>query len=175
MATTLTAVLTHRERFVLAHVGDSRAYLLRDGILTQVTRDHSFVQSLGDAGRLRPEAAARHPGRSVVLRSVDALAEPEPDLVGLDLRLDDRLLICSDGLMTWCRPRPSPRCSPPPIRTPRLTRSSSLRLRPAGGRDHVTCLVADVVDGPALNHDGRLLGAMGDPYLVVDPAAVRSA
>ena len=99
MATTLTAVACDGERVVLAHVGDSRAYLFRDGTLTQLSRDHTYVQQLVDAGRLAPEGVARHPWRNVVLRSVDGDPVHEGvDLVPVPVEPGDRLLLCSDGL-----------------------------------------------------------------------------
>jgi protein phosphatase len=172
MATTLTAVAIQGTRFALAHVGDSRAYLWRDGQLTQLTTDHSFVQALIDEGRLTREEAAVHPYRSAVLRSIDGEHEPEPDVAWLELQLHDRLLICSDGLSDLV---PASRIGEllsvedPDLASGALVEAALER----GGKDNVTCLVADVDDGPALCADGRLLGALQNPYLIVDPAAVR--
>lgn len=174
MATTLTAVLAGRDRCVLLHVGDSRGYLLRGGGLTQLTTDHTLVQSLVDEGRLTREQVASHPYRSVVLRSIDAQTAAEPDVVPLDLTVGDRLLLSSDGLTDLV---PDARIAsllsePDPDTAAAALVDAALA---AGGKDNVTCLVADVVDGPVVLSDGRLLGAMQDPSLVVDPAAVRSA
>jgi protein phosphatase len=174
MATTLTAVALRNDRCHLVHVGDSRAYLLRQGVLTRLTADHTLVQSLIDEGRLTPETARRFPYRSVVVRSVNADAPAEPDLAVLDVRLGDRLLLCSDGLSDLVDDdgiRSGLLHDDPDAAAQDLVRSAL----EAGGRDNVTCLVADVVDGPAVAPDGRLLGALADPYLVVDPCAVRSA
>lgn len=172
MATTLTAVVTDGSRSALVHIGDSRAYLVRDRELHRLTSDHTFVQSLVDQGRLAREEVARHPYRSVVLKSIDAEHSPEPDAVYLDLQVGDRLLLCSDGLTDLV--------SDAVIRNAmtELDRDESVSALvraalEAGGRDNVTCLVSDVEDGPRLVRTGRVLGAMGDPYLVVDPAAVR--
>ena len=172
MATTLTAIVTDGDRCALVHVGDSRAYLLRGGELHRLTADHTFVQSLVEQGRLSPEEVRRHPYRSVVLRSVDAETPPEPDAVYLDLRVGDRLLLCSDGLTDLVSDA---------VITSAMTgldrdEAVSVLVRAAleaGGRDNVTCLLADVEDGPRLVRTGKVLGAMADPYLVVDPAAVR--
>ena len=98
MATTLTAILTDGRRFGLAHVGDSRAYLLRDGGLVPLTTDHTLVQALLDTGRITAEEAATSRMRHVVLQAIDAESAPTPDLIWLDLRAGDRLLLCSDGL-----------------------------------------------------------------------------
>jgi protein phosphatase len=97
MGTTLTGLLWSGAQLGLAHVGDSRGYLLRDGELTQITRDHTVVQALLDDGRITAEEAVSHPQRSMVLR---ALGSPsaEPDLQLRDARAGDRYLLCSDGL-----------------------------------------------------------------------------
>jgi len=98
MGTTLTAVMVEGDRIGLAHVGDSRGYLLRDGRLTRLTTDHTFVQSLIDDGRITEDEARTHPHRSLIMRALDGRHTVEPDLQLLDLRPDDRLLLCSDGL-----------------------------------------------------------------------------
>jgi DNA-binding transcriptional MerR regulator len=94
---TLTAMLWSRSRLALVHIGDSRAYLLRDGGLFQITHDHSVVQSLIDAGRLTPEEAWSHPQRAMLLKSLGTAAET-PDLSLHDAQAGDRYLLCSDGL-----------------------------------------------------------------------------
>ena len=98
MATTLTAVLVRDDRVTLAHVGDSRAYLVRDGELDRLSTDQTLVQLLVDKGDLRPDQVSTHPFRNVVLRSVNGDEPVEPALRELDLVVGDRLLLCSDGL-----------------------------------------------------------------------------
>ncbi len=99
MGTTVTALLRTGGRLALAHIGDSRAYLLRDGELIQITRDHTFVQTLVDEGRLTPDEAEQHPQRSVLMRVLsDVVDDVEPDLSMREARLGDRYLLCSDGL-----------------------------------------------------------------------------
>src|SRR3954449_1393367 len=98
MATTLTAVLTDGDDFVLAHLGDSRGYVFRDGELTRVTRDHSYVQDLVEEGRLDEAEAAHHPWRNVVTRTVNGAGDAEADLLALFLRPGDRILVASDGV-----------------------------------------------------------------------------
>jgi len=96
-STTTTAVLFDGAVIHVAHVGDSRAYLLRDGELRPLTKDHTFVQSLVDEGRITEDEARVHPHRNLILRAVDGKHEPEADLSSLEVRTGDRLLLCSDG------------------------------------------------------------------------------
>jgi len=98
MATTLTAVLVRGDRVSLVQVGDSRAYLVREGKLLRLSTDQTLVQLLVEKGDLRPDQVATHPFRNVVLRSVNGDEPVEPALRELDLVVGDRLLLCSDGL-----------------------------------------------------------------------------
>jgi len=99
MGTTVSAILRVGDEAAIAHIGDSRIYLLRDDELTQITADHTFVQRLVDSGRITPEEAAVHPRRSVLMRVLgDVDASPEIDTTVHDLRPGDRWLLCSDGL-----------------------------------------------------------------------------
>lgn len=172
MATTLTAVATDGSRFVLVHLGDSRGYVFRDGELTQVTRDHTYVQDMVEEGRLTTAEAELHPWRNVVLRTVNGSGEGEPDLLELHLTPGDRVLLGSDGLtdlvgvteMTEVLGRCDDTDSVAHLIAAALAR---------GGKDNITCVVATVVDGPEIAPDGRLLGAMLDPENVVDIVGVR--
>ncbi len=98
MGTTLTAALLEGRRLHVAHVGDSRAYLLRNGSLSQLTDDHTLVQHLIDEGQLTHEEAATHPQRSVVTRAIGVSPEVDVDAMTLELLPDDQVLLCSDGL-----------------------------------------------------------------------------
>ena len=99
MGTTLTAVTVQSDgTAVLGHVGDSRAYLLRDGAVTRVTDDHSLVEQLVRDGRLTPEEAQNHPQRAIITRALGVDPDVEVDTYRIALRPGDRLLICSDGL-----------------------------------------------------------------------------
>jgi protein phosphatase len=173
MATTLTVVVCDGTRVVLGHVGDSRAYRYRDGELDQLSKDHTYVQHLVDTGQLSAEAVRRHPWRNVVLRSVDG----DPQDQGLDVtpvptRPGDRLLLCSDGLtdlVAEARIAEVLHLEDPMAAAAVLTQSALV----AGGRDNITCIVLDVVDGPLVVGDGQLLGAVRDIANIVDAAAVR--
>lgn len=175
MATTLTVVVSDGRSVVLGHVGDSRAYLLRAGELRQITTDHTYVQHLVESGRLSAEGRATHPWRNVVMRSIDG--DPEGgglDITRLDARIGDRLMLCSDGLTDLvddARIAAVLRGRDPDEAAAELT-AAALR---AGGKDNITCVVVDVIDGPRVVGDGRLLGAVYDPRNIVDAAAVRLA
>lgn len=98
MGTTLTAALLEGRRLHVAHVGDSRAYLFRDGTFSQLTDDHTFVQHLIDEGQITREEAANHPQRSMITRAIGVSEEIDVDAMTLDLQPDDVVLLCSDGL-----------------------------------------------------------------------------
>jgi serine/threonine protein phosphatase PrpC len=145
MGTTLTALLWAGRRLGLVHVGDSRAYLLRDGGLTQITHDHTFVQTLVDEGRITEEEADHHPQRSLIMRALDGRGTVEMDLSVREVRPGDRYLLCSDGL-SGVVPRTllaeTLSEGDPETAADKLI---ELALR-GGGPDNVTCIVADVVD-----------------------------
>lgn len=98
MGTTLTGMLINGEHYLIGQVGDSRAYLYRDGRLVQITKDHSYVQEQVDAGYLTPEQARTHPYSNVITRCVGANAEVVPDVYLGTLRSGDVYLLASDGL-----------------------------------------------------------------------------
>ena len=98
MGTTMTAAMLEGERLVIAQVGDSRAYLLHQGKLQQLTRDHSLMADMIEAGQLTPEEARTHPQRSVITRALGRDAHLHPDIYEINVETGDRLLICSDGL-----------------------------------------------------------------------------
>ncbi|NUR06677.1 MAG: serine/threonine-protein phosphatase [Nocardioidaceae bacterium] len=173
MGTTLTALLVDEGRCALAHVGDSRAYVLRDGELSQVTRDHTYVQTLVDAGVISREEARRHPRKNVVINALEASTLAKPDVTVVGIVEGDRFLLCSDGLTDLVDDDTIARCldtADPDDAVARLVQAAL----DAGGTDNVTALVSDVVDGPRLVPDGSMFGAFADPTLVVDPAAVHT-
>lgn len=172
MASTLTAVLGDGRRFALAHLGDSRAYVWRDGDLTRVTRDHTFVQALVEEGRLSEQEALAHPWRHVVTRSLAGDPEELGDLTWLDLRRGDRVLVCSDGLTDMVGEDEVARVLGAHPDDDAAVTALVERALAAGGRDNVTCVLATVVPGVPRSLEGVLVGAGRDPRLVVDPAAV---
>jgi PPM family protein phosphatase len=98
MATTASAFLAGMRSACVAHVGDSRVYALRDGKLTQITHDHSWVEEQVRAGTMSPSAARQHPWRNVVTRALSGGEDPEVDVTELHPDRGERFLLCSDGL-----------------------------------------------------------------------------
>jgi len=122
-------------RLLVANVGDSRAYLFRDGGLTQLTEDHSMVADLLREGRISEEEAEVHPQRNIVTRVLGVYDQVDIDLWPVRRRAGDRLLLCSDGLFQRGRRRPDRRGAPPPGRPPGGSCPSSCAgpTRAAGG------------------------------------------
>jgi protein phosphatase len=146
-STTATVALFDGDhRVAMGHVGDSRAYLFRDGEISQLTHDHTFVQTLIDDGRISEADARVHPHKNLILRAIDGIHDLEPDLFVMDLKLGDRLLVCSDGCSGVLEPgRLADILSTgsPDYAAVELVRASL----EAGSSDNVTCLVAEVVAG----------------------------
>ncbi|MGE5698202.1 MAG: PP2C family protein-serine/threonine phosphatase [Candidatus Sericytochromatia bacterium] len=144
MGTTLTAILFAGNKLGLVHIGDSRGYLMRDGELSQITKDDTFVQTLVDEGRITAEEAHSHPQRSLIMRALTG-QEVEPTLIMREARAGDRYLLCSDGLSDPV----SQETILEALRIPDVAESADrlieLALR-GGGPDNVTVVVADVVD-----------------------------
>jgi PPM family protein phosphatase len=146
MGTTLTAMLWSLPRVALCHIGDSRAYMLRDGEFYQITRDHTLVQSLLDEGRISEDEAATHPQRSLILRALDSRTDAEPDLSLREALPGDRYLLCSDGLSDVVTEETLHRTLLA-IHDPDEAVIQLVELaNRAGGPDNITCIVADVLD-----------------------------
>ena len=164
MGTTLSALMRCGSTgLALVHIGDSRAFLLRDGAVTQITRDHSFVQSLVDTGRITEEEAEHHPQRSLVTRVLTGAPEDEPDLSIRQARLGDRYLICSDGLSDYVG-----RDTIAEVLVGGLSPDETsaklvdLALR-AGAPDNVTVVIGDIVDATSTPASQPIIvGAVAD-------------
>jgi len=144
VGTTLTAMLWAGSRVALVHIGDSRAYLLRDGELFQITNDHTFVQTMVDDGRLSPAEAASHPERALLLRALVGRAGPAADVRLHDARPGDRYLLCSDGLSAVVPPAEVGRVVGTVADPDQAVRELVELARTAGAPDNVSCVVADV-------------------------------
>ncbi|MEO9322381.1 protein phosphatase 2C domain-containing protein [Nocardioides sp. C4-1] len=165
-STTATVALFDGRRIGIGHVGDSRAYLFRDGEISQLTTDHTFVQSLIDEGRITEEEARVHPHRNLILKALDGVHEAEPDLFVLELVAGDRLFLCSDGacgVLDDGRLADVLSMGTPDFAAVELVRASL----EAGSSDNVTCIVADVVTDAT---------ATADPtYAELEPMLVGAA
>ncbi len=147
MGTTLTAgMLGSDGHLVVGHVGDSRAYLVRDGELTQITHDHSLVEEMVRGGELTPEQAEVHPQRSIITRALGIDPQIEVDEYPIDLQPGDRILLCSDGLTTMVRPDEIASIlnrERDPKRAAQLLVDAA---NEAGGEDNVTAVIIEVVE-----------------------------
>ncbi len=144
MGTTLTAAMLEGERLLIAQVGDSRAYLLHKGHLQQITRDHSLMADLIEAGQITPEEARVHPNRSVITRAIGSDTHMRPDIYELNVDAGDRILLCSDGLSSMI----SNNAIESIMRRQSDAQHCADELVTAalenGGADNVTVVVADV-------------------------------
>ena len=169
-STTATVALFDGQRVAMGHVGDSRAYLFRDSEISQLTNDHTFVQTLIDEGRITEEEARVHPHRNLILKAIDGIHDLEPDLFVIELKVGDRLLLCSDGasgVLDAGRLADILSSGSPDYAAVELVRASL----EAGSSDNVTCLVADVVEGEL--DDPDVADAKVTPLLVGAAADMR--
>lgn len=144
MGTTLTALALRGDRIAIAHVGDSRAYVYSNGQLHQMTKDHTFVQTLVDSGEITKEQAAVHPRRNLMMRAIDGIHAVDVDLSIREAHLGDRFLVCSDGLCGVIDEQAISTC----LAADDLTRAVTELIDAAmhkGGPDNITVVVADLV------------------------------
>ncbi len=173
MGTTVSALIMVDDYAVIAHIGDSRIYLFRDGALTQITTDHTFVQRLVDSGRITPEEARFHPRRSVLMRVLgDMDTDPELDTFIMPTQPGDRWLLCSDGLSGV-------------VDDPHTSTALALGLAPGrtadnllkqaldgGAPDNVTIVIVDVGgQHPIFSGTATIVGSASNPVGVEVPAA----
>lgn len=153
MGCTASAVVIDGSRMAVAHVGDSRVYLLSGGVLVRITHDHSYVEELVDAGEITADEARVHPSRSIITRALGSDPDMYADHFTLDVHAGDRIIICSDGLSSMV---PDAKiesvaisCATPQAAADTLV-SAALE---GGGHDNVTVIVVDVEDdGTAARH-----------------------
>lgn len=173
MGTTVSALIMVDDYAVIAHIGDSRIYLFRDGALTQITTDHTFVQRLVDSGRITPEEARYHPRRSVLMRVLgDMDTDPELDTFIMPTQPGDRWLLCSDGLSGV-------------VDDPHTSKAMGLGLAPGrtadnllkqaldgGAPDNVTIVIVDVGgQHPLFSGTPTIVGSASNPVGIEVPAA----
>jgi serine/threonine protein phosphatase PrpC len=173
MGTTVTAALFDGAELGLVHIGDSRAYLLRAGLLRRLTHDHSWVQSLIDEGRISEAEAAVHPHRSLLLRVLNGQPGADAEASLLELSAGDRLMFCSDGL---CGLVDDPEIADLLALPDRDDALAALvgAARGEGGVDNITVLVADVVE-TAAGLDGPPADAADTPAHTVTSVVLGAA
>jgi serine/threonine protein phosphatase PrpC len=144
MGTTCTATLLEGDHLVVAQVGDSRAYLLHGGSLQQITRDHSLVADLVDAGRITEDEARVHPQRSIITRALGNDPDMVPDIYDLAVEVDDRLILCSDGLYGMVLDPAIEKIAKETSSASECVDNLIEAALAAGGVDNVTVIVVDI-------------------------------
>lgn len=164
MGTTATAVIISRDRAYVGHVGDSRAYLLRNGGVSQITADHSWVAGEVRAGRITEEEAANHPRKNILMQAVGSSGEVKVDSAVYELQVGDRLLLCSDGLSNLVNKGEFLESVTPGADLNRAAAHLVALANERGAPDNATVVLAEVVDeipvapappGPELRDDDR--------------------
>jgi PPM family protein phosphatase len=159
MGTTASVLLLNARRFLIGQVGDSRVYRLRDGALTQLTKDHSYVQEQVDAGFLTPEQARYHPYSNVITRCVGASPDVEPDIYTGDVRVGDLFLVASDGLTGMVDDRRLAQLLMNRAVPERKVHSLIAEANGRGGLDNITAIVVEVAnkdDGAISSRSGEI-------------------
>jgi PPM family protein phosphatase len=157
-STTVTAALFDGTTLQVGHVGDSRGYLLRHGTLQSLTTDHTLVQSLVDEGRITEQEARVHPHRNLILKAVDGVHEPDPDLFSVPVEPGDRVLLCSDG----CSGVLEPETMAELLGSGPLDEAAGALVRAsleAGSSDNVTVVLAEVCEGGPIDAAVAVVGA----------------
>lgn len=147
MGTTCTAAMLEESRLVIAQVGDSRAYLMHGGSLSQLTRDHSLMANMIEAGQITPEEARFHPNRSVITRALGNDPDTTPDLYEINVEAGDRLLLCSDGLTSMVEDAEIADILARQADPQKCAIALVNAAIAAGGADNVTVIVSDVEGG----------------------------
>jgi PPM family protein phosphatase len=172
MGTTVTGALFDGTELGLAHIGDSRAYLFRDGHLERLTHDHSWVQSLVDEGKISDAEAAVHPHRSLLLKVLNGQPANDPDLAMITVLAGDRVLFCSDGVCGLIDDATIATA----LRLPDLDDALHQLVAEAlaeGGIDNITAIVADVVESGGTTTD-VVLGAAAERDIPAPESLVRA-
>lgn len=176
MGTTASALVRSGDEVVVAHIGDSRIYLFRDGSLTQMTTDHTFVQRLVDAGRITEDEARVHPRRSVLMRVLGNVdAAPEIDVHNFDTRRGDRWLLCSDGLSGFVSHDEIQAIFLRRDGAELTTRRLIQRSLDHGAPDNVTVIVVDIDDSENQEVDPVFVGSANNALILGADASTRSS
>ena len=173
MGTTVSALVMVDDYAVIAHIGDSRIYLYRDGALTQITTDHTFVQRLVDSGRITPEEARYHPRRSVLMRVLgDMDPDPELDTFIMPTQPGDRWLLCSDGLSGVVDDQHTAKALGLGLAPGRTADNLLKQALDGGAPDNVTIVLVDVGgQHPIFSGTPTIVGSASNPIGIEVPAA----
>jgi serine/threonine protein phosphatase PrpC len=164
MGTTVSALVVLGDQVAIAHIGDSRIYLLRDGELSQITTDHTFVQRLVDSGRITEAEAMVHPRRSVLMRVLgDVESSPEIDTSILATRAGDRWLICSDGLSGVVSNTGIANALRAPLDAQAVAERLVKESLDGGAPDNVTIVVVDIGDDVERQGEPTVVGSAAAP------------
>ena len=162
MGCTATAVLVEKNKMAVAHVGDSRAYVLRQGTLVRVTHDHSYVEELVDAGEITADEARTHPSRSIITRALGSDPDMYADHFSLEVNDGDRIILCSDGLSSMISDAEIESVAVSSATPQQAADNLVAAALTAGGADNVTVVVVDVLnDGLADAARRRLVRRAG--------------
>jgi serine/threonine protein phosphatase PrpC len=156
MGTTITVALVENGNVAFGHVGDSRAYLIRDGRMEQVTEDHSLVNELMKSGKLSREEAETHPQRSVITRALGTDPDVDVDTFTIEAKAGDVFLLCSDGLTDMVGEREIQEL----VEGNRYDIDAALKAlvkaaNRSGGEDNITVVAFEIAEGQVLTHDGE--------------------
>jgi len=153
MGSTVSALLLSETRYVVGHVGDSRIYIVRNGEMHQLTKDHSLVQEQVDAGLLTPEQARRHPQSNVITRCIGMADEIEPDVFDGEARVGDAFLLASDGLTGMIEDRRIQQLLMSRAKPERIVDALIQEANMNGGNDNITAVVVRVLEAESTNAD----------------------
>lgn len=153
MGSTVSALLLSETRYVVGHVGDSRIYIVRDGVMHQLTKDHSLVQEQVDAGLLTPEQARRHPQSNVITRCIGMADEIEPDVFDGEARVGDAFLLASDGLTGMIDDRRIQQLLVSRAKPERIVDALIQEANMNGGNDNITAVVVRVLAAESTSTD----------------------
>ena len=156
MGSTVSALLLSESRFLVGHVGDSRIYLVRDGHMQQLTKDHSLVQEQVDAGLLTPEQARRHPQSNVITRCIGMADDIDPDVFDGEARVGDSFLLASDGLTGMVDDRRIQQLLLSRAKPERIVDALIQEANVNGGNDNITAVVVRVLGAEATNTDREI-------------------
>lgn len=146
MGCTVTSVLIEKNKMAVAHVGDSRAYVLRQGTLVRVTHDHSYVEELVDSGQITADEARAHPSRSIITRALGSDPDMYADHFSLEVNDGDRVILCSDGLSSMISDAEIEALAVSSATPQQAADNLVAAALTAGGADNVTVVVVDVLN-----------------------------